>query len=195
MAEGKDSADIRLWQEIGLFWPKVAEEDQWRRRISSRSLGIMANFSFNSREPEVSATKQPGGTAVISNSKMSAKVNDKGSDPSNLGRWTWVRCGEKGRLNTTFFSVYRPCAPHTSAGSTTFDQHLRHIKSDNPREQILIDLEEEIKKFQIKGDNIIIGMDANENVKGRRISRFMDALNLKDAILSLHGKELSLIHI
>ena len=54
---------------------------------------------------------------------------------------------------------------------------------------MLVDLSEEIHKFQLKGDNIIIGMDANENVKGRRMKHFMNSLNLKNAVLDLHGDE------
>ena len=26
MATGKDGADIRMWQEIGLYWPKVEDD-------------------------------------------------------------------------------------------------------------------------------------------------------------------------
>ena len=189
MASGKDSADIRLWQEIGLFWPKVKEEDSWRKRLSGRAHGTYAQFGFNNCEPEVSAIQQPGGTAVIANARMSARIKGKGVDPRNLGRWTWTRCGEEGRLHTTFFSVYRPCVPSISAGSTTYDQHLRHIGTEEPRECLLKDLEIEVRKFQEKGDNIIIGMDANENIKGKRIKKFMDSLNLKNSVLDLHGEE------
>ena len=189
MAEGKDTADIRMWQEIGLYWPKVNEDDRWYRRTSRRALGTLANFAFNTNEHHLSAPRQPGGTAVITNARLSSKVKQKGVDPRNLGRWSWVRCGEDGKMHSTFISVYRPCIPSTSAGSTTYDQHVRHIEANDPRELLLNDLAEEIEKFQNKGDNIIIGMDANENVKGRRLKRFMDKLNLKDAVLSLHGEE------
>ena len=83
MAEGRDTADIRLWQEIGLFWPKVKEEDKWHKRTSSRALSTLANFGFNTREPHLSATKQPGGTAVITNARLSSRVREKGAtDPA-----------------------------------------------------------------------------------------------------------------
>ena len=32
-ANGLDGADIRMWQEIGLFWPKLKNEDKWHRRL------------------------------------------------------------------------------------------------------------------------------------------------------------------
>ena len=189
MAEGRDTADIRLWQEIGLFWPKVLENDSWRKRMSGRAHGTFAHFGFNSCEPNISAIQQPGGTAVIANSKLSARMKNKGVDPRGLGRWTWIRCGEENKLHTTFFSVYRPCVPSTSAGSTTYDQHLRHLGAKEPREALLEDLTAEIKVFQEKGDNIIVGMDANENIKSRRIKKFMADSNLKNAVLELHGDQ------
>lgn len=187
MAKGKDSADIRLWQEIGLYWPKVDPRDRWGKRISGRSHGTTSIFAFNSREHDISSIRQPGGTAVIANAQLSSRFSEKGTDPRNLGRWAWIRCGDEGKLHTTFFSVYRPCIPSMSAGSTTYDQHLRHLQDNDPREKLLLDLQEEVQKFQNKGDNIIIGMDANENIKGRRIKTFMNTLNLKNAVFDLHG--------
>ena len=188
MATGKDTADVRLWQEIGLFWPKIQEDDQWNRRTKNRSHGMTSIFGYNSLEPAISAPYQPGGTAAIANSRLSARLKGKGSDPRGLGRWTWIRCGDDDRIHTTFFSVYRPCTPSASAGTTTYDQHCRHIEpSKEPRELLLVELEDEVRKFQVKGDNIIIGMDANENIQGRRIKLFMSNLNLKNSLTDLHG--------
>ena len=133
MAEGRDTANVRLWQEIGLYWPKVEEEDRRYKRTSSRALSTLDNFSYNTREPHLSAARQPGETAVITNARLSSRVMGKGADPRNLGRWSWVRFGEEGRLNSTFFSVYRPCVPSASAGSSTYDQQLRKLDTIDPR--------------------------------------------------------------
>ena len=170
MAQGADQADIRLWQETGIYWPKVDPFDRWKNRLRGFSQGVASNFSFNQLEHEITGVHQPGGTAIISNCRLTSRKSNQGKDPSGLGRWSWMSFGDEGRIQTTFFSVYRPCVASSGGGTATYDQHLRHlIPSQEPREQILKDLELEVKLFIDKGHNIIIGMDANEDINGSRI--------------------------
>ena len=188
MATGRDGADIRMWQEIGLYWPKVEEIDKWGKRIKGQCYKTKAIFSYNNLEHEITSVRQPGGTAIIFNERLSSRCKDTGIDPRNLGRWAWTRCGDENKLHTTFISVYRPCVSTSSVGTTTYDQHLRNIPINNdPRQLLFDDLTILIKSFQEKGDNIIIGMDANEDITNRNIKSFMTTLNLKNAVLSLHG--------
>ena len=190
MAQGADQADIRLWQETGIYWPKVDPFDRWKNRLRGFSQGVASNFSFNQLDHEITGVHQPGGTAIISNCRLTSRKGNQGKDSSGLERWSWMSFGDEGRIQTTFFSVYRPCVASSGGGTATYDQHLRHmIPSQEPREQILKDLELEVKSFTDKGHNIIIGMDANEDIYGSRIKRFMDTLKLHDAISALHGKK------
>ena len=170
MAQGADLADIKLWQETGLYWPKVDLNDRWKIRLRGYGQGITSNFSFNQLEHDITGTHQPGGTAVISNRRLTSRKLNQGKDPRGLGRWSWITFGEEGGVKATFFSAYRPCVSTSGAGTATYDQHLRHLEpSQEPREQMLIDLKEEIEPFILKGHNIIVGMDSNENIYGTRI--------------------------
>ena len=188
MAQGYDNADIRLWQEVGLYWPKVEFMDTWRNRIKSKGHGISSQFAFNALEHDITGIIQPGGTAIISNLRLTSRKINAGKDPHNLGRWVWTTYGVEGKLKTTFISVYRPCIATSGGGTATYDQHRRHLRaSQEPREQLLVDLTLEVESFQEKGHNIIIGMDANEDIYGKRILKFMDSLNLHDALASIHG--------
>ena len=67
MATGRDGADIRMWQEIGLYWPKVNELDKWGKRIKGQCYKTKAIFSYNNLEHEITSVRQPGGTAIIFN--------------------------------------------------------------------------------------------------------------------------------
>ena len=45
MATGRCGLDIRMWQEIGLYWPKVDEVDKWGKRIKGQCYKTKAIFS------------------------------------------------------------------------------------------------------------------------------------------------------
>ena len=94
-------------------------------------------------------------------------------------------CGQESTEQTTFISVYRPVVPTPSGGTTTYDQQLRGLEGDREtREALSQDLSRMVRGKQDEGHNIVIGMDANQNIYHPRILRFMRSLNLKDALLS-----------
>ena len=59
-------------------------------------------------------------TRVKSNKSL---MSDKGSDPTGLGRWTWVCIEGKSGEATVFVSVYRPCK-NTSGTLTVWNQQV-----------------------------------------------------------------------
>ena len=188
MARGKDGADIRMWQEIGLYWPKVDYMNKWHNRLRGKNQGTDSIFGYNSLEGEITDTRQYGGTAVITNSRLTSIKVQAGKDARGLGRWSWVRCGKNGK-HTTFISAYRPVVATSGGGSTVYDQHLRHLEDGlNPRKIMLRELADFVIGRQEKGDVIIIGMDTNDKIYGSTIGNFMKELKLHDAVAALHGK-------
>ena len=189
MALGKDGADIRMWQEIGLYWPKLENINKWHNRLRGRSHGVSSVFGYNSLEDDITSTRQFGGTAVISNSRLTSIKERTGKDLRGLGRWSWMRCGRNGKY-TTFISAYRPVVATSGGGSTVYDQQLRHLEEgSNPRKIMLRELADFIKEMQHKGDVIVIGMDTNDKIYGATIRYFMKELKLHDALAALHGKK------
>jgi hypothetical protein len=82
------------------------------------------------------------------------------------------------------------CKPSSKAQATVHAQHRRamHTKDCDPRVAILADLRLFILKQQeALGDIIIVGIDANEDVRGRLIKPFFHDLQMRDAILTLHS--------
>ena len=72
MARGKDGADIRMWQEVGLYWPKVDIANKWHNRLRGKNCGVSSVFGYNSLEGDITDARQFGGTAVISNSRLTS---------------------------------------------------------------------------------------------------------------------------
>ena len=189
IALGKDGADVRMWQEIGLYWPKLDNINKWHNRLRGRSHGVSSVFGYNSLEDDITDTRQFGGTAVIANSRLTSIKESSGKDSRGLGRWSWMRCGKNGR-HTTFISSYRPVLATSGGGSTVYDQQLRHLEEgSNPRKVMLRELADFIKEIQQKGDVIVLGMDTNDKIYGSTIRNFMKELKLHDALAALHGRK------
>ena len=70
-----------------------------------------------------------------------------------------------------------------------YEQHVRAFGSDliDPREKLLEDLLLFITQRQHLGNLIILGMDTNHIITGRRFTRFLNDANLKNAVFALHG--------
>ena len=188
MAMGKDGADIRMWQEVGLYWPKVDNVNKWHNRLKGRSHGVSTSLGYNTLEGEITDKRQYGGTAVIANSRLTSIKVQSGKDSRGLGRWSWIRCGKNGK-HTTFISAYRPVVATSGGGSTVYDQHLRHLEEgENPRKVMLRELADFVIERQEKGDVIIIGMDTNDKIYGTTMKNFMKELKLHDALAAIHGK-------
>ena len=99
-----------------------------------------------------------------------------GSDPTKLRRWTWTRIGGKDRIATVFVSAYRPC--HSPDGlHTVWRQQARYFKENevirNPDIHALFirDLCKFLGDFRDDGNNVVLGMDTNDDVRDGKVTR------------------------
>ena len=71
-----------------------------------------------------------------------------------------------------------------------FQQQVRELgKVDDvrhPRTALLEDLTSAIAEWKLEGDHIILGMDANEDVRGGEVDLFMKTVCMREVILELH---------
>ena len=88
---------------------------------------------------------------------------------SGLVRWTWIRL--EGRLNTfvSYIAAYLPCRNVKDVAST-WNEHIRYfsekeIPSLNPRDIFDDDLIALLCIMLRNGDNVILGIDMNEDVR------------------------------
>jgi hypothetical protein len=56
-----------------------------------------------------------------------------------------------------------------------------------PRQAFTEDLGQEVTKWLNKGDQLVIGMDVNEDVRGSPFVRAMKTLGLQELLTSTHG--------
>ena len=77
------TADVKLWQEIGLCWQKLEKWDQWHAR--THGARIHSHFGYNKTETDISLPLQPGGVAVILGNWLTPRVVTKLVDPTGLG--------------------------------------------------------------------------------------------------------------
>ena len=185
-------ADVYLLQEIGLCWQKLPIESQWSERLRSEH-SLHSNLDYNSTEVPITENVQYGGVAVITKDEATHRHHDSGKDPSGLGRWAWTRIQGQENYRTRFVSVYRPCP--SDGTSSVYAQHQRYFdgkhEDRDPRKAILEDLATEMRIWRDAGDCIIIGMDANEDVRNPLLVNFFKTFGMREAILERHASDSS----
>jgi hypothetical protein len=181
-------ADAWMIQETGLCWAKVDDLGQWQERTRTHGTRLNSNFQYNKTEIERTEVLQAGGIAVITTTALTPRCCSQGGDPTGLGRWAWTRLEGSNGFHTRIVSVYRPCVPSGQGSGTVFEQHRRFFGQEDidPRQSVLDSLEVAIKEWQEMGDVIIVGMDANEDTRKRKLREFFDNLDMKNAILERH---------
>jgi hypothetical protein len=147
-----------------------------------------SNFGFNKTELDRSEALQAGGTGIITNNSLTPRCTSHGADPTGLGRWVWTRLEGSDGFHTRLVLVYRPCTPTGQGTGTVWEQHCHFFGEvdRNPRKALLDDLAVEIAAWQLAGDVIILGMDANEDTRSRKLTQYFEDLNMKNTILDRH---------
>ena len=163
--------------------------DQWFERVLGKLHDSYALFAHNNQEPELTDKTQYGGVGLIASSELKHRIIDNGKDPTGLGRWVWIRIQGKEGHTTRIVSAYRPC--QSDGAGSVFRQHQRVLSASGDHRTPLVafreDLRAEILAWKTDGDHLVIGMDANEDVRSGEINTLFQRLGLHDAILDLHA--------
>ena len=109
----------------------------------------------------------------MSANKASHRATESGKDGSGLGHWAWTICKGKGDITSRVVVGCRPCRPSTPGSLTVHAQHQRHLNNHNddrePRVAFMQDLSQEITQWLEKGDQLIVMLDANEDICGEHV--------------------------
>ena len=88
-------------------------------------------------------------------------------DSTGLGRWSWSTFQGKNQLITRIITAYRPVKATNDHPTTVFAQQEKYFCEHggyrNPREAFFEDLTNVIQEWLNDGNQIIIGIDANED--------------------------------
>ena len=136
---------------------------------------------------------QPWGNLLHCINRITHRVQQSGRDPSCLGGWSWMRFRGRHDVTTKLICAYRPCKPSRNIGiSTVYSQQLQYMDDTgndrDPRQALLEDLATFITECKQNNDQIIVIMDANEDVTTQQFQTWLQQNDLVEAIAA-HREE------
>ena len=148
--------------------------ERFHQRMTNVNPASLSKISFNVHANKDTPWNYPGGTALTVDRISRGHHISNGVDSSGLGRWMWI-CLE-GRLNTlaSYIAAYQPCRNEKDVVST-WNQHIRYfsdkgIQSPNPRDIFDDNLIALLWIMLRNGDNVILGIDMNEDVQTSKLA-------------------------
>lgn len=181
-----NSFDVIGMAEINKNWGRIDLEQSWRSRMqpwweSSKTVQL-----YNIQDCGQSDF-QPGGTITHSINRCTHKIRTSGTDPTGLGRWSWIRFQGSHNITLTIITAYQPCKPSWATGvNTNYVQQIRYFdeleEDRDPRQALLQDLGKFIIECHNNNDQIVLMMDANEEVSTPSFSNWVQQHGLEDLI-------------
>ena len=185
---------MMLVAEHGLYPPELEPSEGWHDRMCISMKGSFSRLSYNTNDGDTACWNQYGGTGVTLTADMKSRIVDKGSDPTKLGWWTWVRIEGKAGESTVFVSAYRPCR-NTTGIDTVWSQHVRCYQQErtiqDPDVQAIFieDLCSALGTFRNDSNHVVLGMDTNEDVRDGAVSDALSEVGIVEAIINDHRGE------
>ena len=88
----KNWADARLCQETGLLWNGLENGQDWKARTKHLK-GTWKVRQVHDKQDMSTYPIQFGGVLTSTSGKAVTWIQEEGSDPSGLSRWSWQRLG------------------------------------------------------------------------------------------------------
>ena len=191
-----NTVDVCALTETNVCWHLLPVHERLHERTIGwwETLHISQGYNRNSR---VGAAYQKGGVTIFSINTAANRVIQSGQDTTGLGRWTWTRYRGRNGVVLRVISAYRPVL-NQSGALGVYNQHKQYMYLHNddrcPRHALLADIAVEIQQWQQEGDQIILGMDLNDDVRTTTITKPLTDLGLVELITSKHGNNTPSTH-
>jgi len=181
------SVDIALLTEINVCW-RLARADSQMRWVRDWFDGFHESTADNVTFP-ATKTHLHGGVSVWTMNETSHWAHRRGRDPTGLGRWSWTLYRGRNNVWLRVVAAYRPV--HSSGDTSVWVQHetyfQRKQQERNPRQAFVDDLLDDIDKWVAEGNQLIIGIDLNEDIRTAQFSRELKRRGIHEAITTRHG--------
>ena len=185
-------ASIALYAELSINESKLPPYEKFSNRMKQYNPKSLSYTSSNQHQKEESPWNRVGGTAITIDEGFASHRTSQGTgrDKTGLGRWIWTRVRGCDQIHTRIISAYRPCK--SSGINSTWIQHINYFRREkdievkDPRDKFDDDLIKEIKQWLELGDNVILGIDMNEDIRTGKLARRLKELGLREIILSTH---------
>jgi hypothetical protein len=176
--------------EINTDWRLITEDNQLHSRTKGWWEALHISQAHNCVIPPVDR-RQWRGTALFTLNKASHRVISKGKDDTKLGRWCWTRFRGKNNNTLRIFLAYGPNLP--TGPLLVHSQHrsvfLAQKDNRDPRVAFPQDLSSAIKEAKAEGDQIILLMDGNMDMRNSALSCILNSLQMTEVILRRHGND------
>ena len=190
-------ADIIGVSKTGLQWSDLGRGETWADRVRGQFQAEKSRWGWNKRNP-VHGKTQWGGTGMVTINRLTAKIQDMGTDHRELGRWTWTMLRGRG-AGTVIATVYNPVHNNRSAGSVYMQQVAALAEdgvTEDPRAVLRADLEAQVRTWKEAGKHIIVMGDINEHIYTGQMGKMLEEVGLRpfreDAIsLATHQRNTS----
>lgn len=169
--------------ETNVNWQNFNFCDKWETLLQQSYASL--HFSHSSCDEGKRRKLQRGGTSMVCNYRLGAKLMDKGCD-SLLGRWSWMKF--RGRQGTKVLIITAYQVSQTSAQGlgmdTVYMQHWQKLAKANaavnPRAQFWADLTMFIQTATAAHTEVLVMMDANADITDSGFADFLIACGLHD---------------
>ena len=175
-------------QEINIHERILSPTLKWKRRFPHHHTQAATNVHCPSQRRILH-----GGTAHFIQKDLCLRQISNGQDPTGLGRWIWTLLQGRQGIQIRIISGYRPVDDRSNRPFTVYSQHEYYFNNTitangyrNPRTAFFEDLDNSIKEWMAAGDQIILGIDANEDIHTGTTSTWTTAWGLVDALKQRH---------
>ena len=175
-------------QEVNLHLKIMGTHGNWSER--NREFQGFTHCATNQHSTSVSR-RLFGGTACFMPHSTAHKAIEHGKDRTGLGRWSWTTLRGRKGIQTRIISAYRPVRTFDDEALTVYSQQELFFRQNgewrDPREAFFEDLDTEIQMWTLAGDQIILGMDVNEDIRHPDIIKWRDKWSLVEPLHNAHG--------
>ena len=183
--------DIAGITECNVMWKNVPAHC----RLHEVTIGWWESLHINAayfQQCQTALKSLAGGVAVLSINKGAHRVMEQGQDPKGLGRWAWTKYRGQQGVSLRVVVAYRPVLNKSGVLSVWNQQKVFFESKDEdrcPREMFVEDLCAEVVKWLAEGDQLVIGVDANEDVRSSTFGKRLKSLGLEETITAQHGSD------
>jgi hypothetical protein len=182
----KNNIDAVLLSETNTNWTEINKQTALSNIKKHNKQTILNQSIENTTQTQ---DYLPGGSTCSIHNKLIGRKIENINDPRKLGRWCGFRLKGKEHKHLTIISVYRPTHSNDLSNNTSYSRQWKaltkttELENCDPRKILLMDLETEVRKWQQQGDEIIIGIDANDTItsKNNDFKQFVQNNNLYSA--------------
>ena len=174
--------------ELNKNWYKINAQDSFRRRIDGWWNRHKTRHTWL-RDFDWATEYQQGGVSISTIGTLSDYSQERGEDPSGLGRWCWQKLEGHSNTKTAVFQIYRPVRNTQDYGSTYIQQRTTAGIFD-PIAIFDKDLLEQVDQFTAEDFQIVIMGDFNVPLNARgTLERELGDRGIREVILARYGKQ------